>query len=197
MARRGVTGEITLHSEHKQYAIAFDRGAIVAARSPMTADGVIRVALTSHLILPPLVNELQRRLAVSPDTDEVDLLGEVARLSPAQLARLRAEVLTRRAARTFAPEHGEFVIEDTITLPTRTCTVDFRAVVFYGIRMHVSDERLSNELRSLGGSYFTLQQDADLPKFGFCEGEQPLLAALREGVTIAELEARHRDLDPR
>lgn len=199
VARRGVTGEITLVSDNKQYVIAFERGAIVAARSPMTADGVIRVALTSHLITPSLVNELSRRMTANPGTDEVDLLGQVANLSPAQVEKLRGEVVTRRAARTFAPEHGEFVLEDTTTLPTHHCTVDFRAVVYYGVRMHVSDTRLANELRALGGSFFVLQQDvtADLAKFGFCDGEWPLLTALREGVTIADLEARHRDIDPR
>lgn len=199
VARRGVTGEVTLVSDNKQYAIAFERGAIVAARSPMTADGVIRVALTSHLITPSLVNELNRRMTASPEVDEIDLLGQVANLSAAQLDKLRAEVVTRRAARTFAPEHGDFTIDDTTTLATRGCAVDFRAVVYYGVRMHVSDTRLANELRSLGGSFFALQQDvtADLPKFGFCDGEWPLLEALREGVTLADLEARHRDIDPR
>ena len=199
VARRGVTGEITLVSDNKQYAIAFERGAIVAARSPMTADGVIRVALTSHLITPSLVNELSRRMTASPEIDEVELLGQVANLSPAQLEKLRTDVVTRRAARTFAPEQGEFVLDDTTTLSTHNCAVDFRAVVYYGVRMHVSDARLANELRALGGSFFVLQQDvtADLAKFGFCDGEWPLLAALREGVTIADLEARHRDIDPR
>ena len=199
MARRGVTGEITLVSDDKRYAVAFDRGAIVAARSPLSADSVVRVALTSRFITPALVNELQRRFAADPTADEIDLLGDTTRLAATQLDRLRTEVVTRQAARTFAPEQGEFVITDNITLPTRPCGVDIRAVVYYGVRMHVSDERLANELRALGGSYFVLEQDvtADLAKFGFGDAEWPLLAALREGVTIPELEARHRDIDPR
>ncbi len=199
LARRGVTGQITLISDQKPYSIAFDRGAVVAARSPMTADSVARVALTSHLVSSSQVNELQRRIKAKPNADEVDLIGDIAKLSPPQLENLRLEVITRRAARTFAPEHGEFVLEDSIGLPTHGCTVDIRAVVYHGIRMHVSDARLSNELRSIGGSYFVLAQDvtAELHKFGFCDGEWPLLAALREGVSIPELEARHRDIDPR
>lgn len=199
VVRRGVTGEVTLVSDHKQYTIAFDRGVIVAARSPITTDGAIRVALTSHLISPSQVSGLNRRMTASPEADEIDLLGEVAKLSPAQLDKLRTEVTTRRAARTFAPEHGEFTIEDRISLPACACAVDIRAVVYYGVRMHVSDARLSDELRTLGGSYFVLDPDAapDLAKFGFCDGEAPMLDALREGITIPELEARHRDIDPR
>ena len=40
------SGQITLIADQKRYSIAFDRGAVVAARSPMTADSVARVALT-------------------------------------------------------------------------------------------------------------------------------------------------------
>jgi hypothetical protein len=199
LARRGVTGQITLVSDGKPYSIAFDRGSIVAARSPMTADSVARVALTSHLVSSSHVNALQRRIAANPGADELELIAEIAKLSPPHLEKLRVEVITRRAARTFAPEHGEFVLEDSISLPTHACAVDIRTVVYHGIRMHVSDARLSKELRSLGGSYFVLAEDvsSELHKFGFCDGEWPLLAALREGVSIPELEARHRDIDPR
>ncbi len=165
----------------------------------MTADSVARVALTSHLVSSSHVNELQRRIAANPHADEVDLIGEVARLSEAQIEKLRVEVIRRRAARSFAPEQGEFVLEDKICLPTRACDVDVRAVVYHGIRMHMSDARLSNELRLLGSTYFVLEHDAsaELHKFGFCDGEWPLLAALRDGVSMPELEARHRDIDPR
>lgn len=199
LARRGVTGQITLVADQKRYSVAFDRGTIVAASSPMTADSVARVALTSHLISTTQVSLLQRRLAANPSADEVDLIGEVANLSAPQLEKLRVDVVTRRAARTFAPEHGEFVVEEAISHRTHKCAVDIRAVVYHGIRMHVSDARLANEVRSLGGNYFVLEPDATsaLHKFGFCDGEGPLLAALRERVSIPELEARHRDIDRR
>jgi hypothetical protein len=199
LARRAATGQLTLLSDQKRYSIAFDRGVIVAARSPMTADSVARVALTSHLVSSSHVSELQRRITASPNADEVDLIGEIARLSDVQLEKLRVEVITRRAARSFAPEQGEFVLEDKICLPTRACEVDIRAVVYHGIRMHMSDGRLSNELRMLGGNYFVLEQDtsAELHKFGFCDGEWPLLAALRDGISMPELEGLHREIDPR
>jgi tetratricopeptide (TPR) repeat protein len=199
VARRGVTGQVTLVADQKHHAISFHRGAIVAARSPMIADSVARVALTNHLIAASQVAELQRRISANPKADEIDLVGELANLSEAQLATLRVDVITRRAARTFAPEQGEFVVEDTLCLPAHASTVDIRAVVYHGIRMHVSDARLTRELRALGGTRFLLATDAasELPRFGFCDGEWPIFEALREGASIPELEARHRDIDPR
>lgn len=198
VVRRGVTGQITLEADQKHYAIAFDRGAIVAACSPTIGDSVLRVALTSHLVVPSQIGELNRRMTANPQRDEVDIVGEVARLSPAQLDKLRTELTVRRAARTFAVEDGEFVIEDRITIPTSGCEVDIRTVLYYGIRMHMSDTRMSSDLRMLGGSYFVLQQSsADIAKLGFSDDEAPLLATLRKGATIPELEARHRDIDPR
>lgn len=199
LARRGVTGHITLVADGKRYCVTFDRGTIVAATSPMTADSVARVALTSHLISTSQVTLLQRLLATNPNADEMELLAKVAHLSESQLEKLRVDVVTRRAARTFAPEQGEFVVEEAITHRAHRCAVDIRAAVYQGIRMHVSDARLANEVRSLGGTHFVLEPDAAamIPKFGFCDGEGPLLTALREQVSVPELEARHRDIDRR
>lgn len=199
LARRGVTGQITLVSDGKRYSAAFDRGVIVAATSSMTADSAARVALTSRLVTPTHATLVQRYLAANPNADEVDLLGKIANLSEVQLEKLRVDVVTRRAARTFAPEQGEFVVEEAISHRVHKCAVDIRAVVYHGIRMHVSDARLANEVRSLGGNAFVLEPDAAtvLPQFGFCDGEGPLLRALRERVSLPELEASHRDIDRR
>jgi hypothetical protein len=199
VARRGVTGQITLVADGKRYSVTFDRGTIVAATSPMTADSVARVALTNHLVSTTQVSLLQRLLAANPNTDEIELVGKVASLSESQLEKLRVDVVTRRAARTFAPEQGEFVVEEAISHRAHKCAVDIRAAVYHGIRMHVSDARLVNEVRSLGGNVFVLEPGADaaLAKFGFCDGEGPLLTALHERVSLPELEARHRDIDRR
>lgn len=198
-ARRNVSGQITLIADDKRYSIAFDRGAIVAARSPLTADSAARVALTSRLATSQQIAELQRRLAVTPKRDEIELLAEVARLSPPQVARLRSDTIVRRAARTFAPEAGEYIFEDTSCLAGGGVRVDIRAVVYHGIRMHLSDERLAADMRHLGGARFVLEHGAadEVNRFGFCDGEWPILAALRDGASLPELEARYRDIDPR
>jgi hypothetical protein len=198
-ARRAATGQLTLLADQKRYSIAFERGAIVAARSPMTADGVARVALTSRLATLPQIAELQRQHAGASSRDEVDALAEIAGLSVVQASRLRAESILRRAARTFAVEAGEWIFEDKSCLPAHNCNVDVRAVVYHGIRMHVSAERLAADLRQLGGARYVLEPQAsdEVQRFGFCDGEWPLLAALREGASLPELEGRHRDIDPR
>jgi tetratricopeptide (TPR) repeat protein len=198
-ARRGASGQITLLADRKRYSIAFERGAIVAARSPMIADGVARVAPTSRLATTAHVTELQRRLALAPSRDELEVLAEIANLSPGQTDQLRATTIIRGAARTFAVDAGEYIFEDKSCLPSRGCNVDIRAVVYHGIRMHLSEPRLAADLRELGGARYVLEPHAgdELHRFGFCDGEWPILAALREGASLPELEARHRDIDPR
>jgi hypothetical protein len=211
-ARRGVSGQITLvapatRSESgslhlggdKRYSIAFERGAIAAARSPMVADSAARVALTSHLANQRHVAELQRQLALMPSRDEIETLADIARLSRAQVLQLRCATILRRAARTFSIDAGEYIFEDKSCLPGRSGQVDIRAVVYHGIRMHLSQQRLASDMRQLGGARFVLESHAseELHQYGFCDGEWPIIAALRDSASLPELEARHRDIDPR
>ena len=165
----------------------------------MSADGVARVALTSRLVTPEHVAELARRHSLAPVRDEVELLGDIARLTPPQQQRLHIDVTIRRAARTFAVEAGQYILEDKACLPVCGSEVDVRAVVYQGIRMHMTDMRLAHELRQLGGTIFVLEPHAgaELHRFGFGETEWPLLAAMRDACNLPELEARLRELDPR
>src|SRR5262245_50414223 len=162
----------------------------------MVADGVARVALTSHIANAAHVAELQRALAAVPTRDEVDALAEIARLSPAQTQQLRVETIVRRAARTFAVDSGEYIFEDPACMAGRGVEVDIRAVVYHGIRMHMSEHRLLADLRRLGGTHFVLEPHAqdELHRFGFCDGEWPILAMLRDGASLPELEVRHREI---
>ena len=198
-ARRGASGQLTLIADQKRYSIAFERGRIVAARSPMIADSAARVALTAHLISSSQAQELQRQLARVPSRDDIDALAEIAQLSATQVNRLRCEAIIRRAARTFALEVGEYIFEDKSCLPGPRGDADIRAVVYHGIRMHLSEQRLAADLRQLGGARFALEPDTseELNRFGFCDGEWPVLAALRKGASLPELEARFREVDPR
>ncbi len=199
LARRGVSGQLTLVADDKRYAIAFERGFVSAARSPMSADGVARVALTSHLANPTHIAELQRQLSLMPSRDEIEVLAEIARLSRAQVHQLRTDTTIRRAARTFALDAGEYIFEDKACLPGRSASIDIRAVVYHGIRMHLSQQRLTTDLRALGGARYVLEPHAgdEINEYGFCDGEWPIIAALRDGASLPELEARHREIDPR
>ncbi|HEY5936052.1 MAG TPA: hypothetical protein VIU61_15490 [Kofleriaceae bacterium] len=197
---RGLTGQLTLVAEDgKQLCVAFERGAIVGATSPLPTDSIIRVALTSHLISPSQVAEITRKLALHPDRDEIDVLVEATALPGDQAFRLRQRLIAQRAARTFAIDRGQFVVDDEVTITAiSACAVDVRAIVYLGVRMNLPQERLVADLRQLG-SHFVLRPEVidDIPQFGLTPAEGPILDVLRHGTSLPELEATHRELDPR
>src|ERR1041384_105399 len=117
IALRRHTGQLTIDADGKRYCIAFADGAIVAASSPMAADAIARVALTNHFITSTQVPDITRRLASSPDRDEVDVLADTVRFSAEQMLKLRHRLVAQRAARTFSLEHGNFVLDNRIMMP--------------------------------------------------------------------------------
>ena len=93
-ATRQLTGELVVQSEDgKTVRVAFLRGAVVAASSPLASDSAARIAVTSHLVSSTQVAAIAKRIAASPERDEVELLAEVARLAPEQADHLRRRVL--------------------------------------------------------------------------------------------------------
>jgi Tetratricopeptide repeat len=199
IALRRHTGQLTIESDNKRYCIAFDNGAFVAASSPMAADAIARVALTNHFITSTQVPDLTRRLAQAPDRDEVDVLAEAIRFSPEQVLKLRHRVVAQRAARTFSLERGEFVLDGRIALPVFAgVAVDHRHAIYLGVRTNLSEQRLLDDLRQLG-THFMLKPEAldELSRFGFEPNAQPVIDALKLGTSLPELEASHRELDPR
>jgi hypothetical protein len=199
IALRRHTGQLTVEAEGKRYCIAFQDGAIVAATSPLAADAIARVALTNHFITSTQVSDITRRIAASPDRDEIDVLAETIRFSPEQVAKLRHRVVAQRAARTFSLEQGDFILDDQITLPViGGVAVDHRHIIYLGVRTNLSEQRLIDDLRQLG-SFFVLKPEAvdELPRFGFDTTADPVLEALKVGTSLPELEASHREVDPR
>jgi hypothetical protein len=188
---RGVTAQLTLVADGKRFVVVFERGAVVAAASPLASDAAVRVALTGHLLSSSQVPEISRRQAQAPDRDEIEVIAELARLGPDHALRLRRRVIAQRAARTFSPSHGEFLITDDAELAVMAgCELDLRAVIYMGARANLSEQRLATELDELG-SWFRLKPalDDDLPQFGFTDLEQPVVERLRDGGTIEDLEA--------
>jgi hypothetical protein len=199
IATRRHTGQLTVESGGKRYRIAFDGGAIVAATSPMAADAIARIALTNHFITSTQVADITRRLALSPDRDEVEVLVDTIRCSPDQAGKLRRRLVAQRAARTFSLEHGDFELDDRITLPVFAgVAIDHRYAIYLGVRTNLSEQRLIDDLRQLG-SHFVLRPEAidELPFFGFEPSAHPVLEALKAGTSLPELEAANRELDPR
>jgi hypothetical protein len=199
IALRRHTGQLTVEADAKRYCIAFQDGTIVAATSPLAADAIARIALTNHFITSTQVPDITRRLAASPDRDEVEVLAETIRFSPEQIAKLRHRVVAQRAARTFSLERGDFVLDDRIALPLVSgVAVDHRHVIYLGVRTNLSEQRLIDDLRQLG-SFFVLKPEAvdELARFGFDASAEPVLEALKMGTSLPELEASHREVDPR
>ena len=186
----GLTGQLTLSADGKRYQIAFAGGAVVGAVSPLATDAAVRVALTSGLLSSTQVADIARRQAAAPERDEIDLISELLRIAPDQSMRLRRRAIAQRAARTFAVDRGEFVVDDQITLPVVPGSeLDVRSIIYLGARQNLSEARLAGDLERIGG-WFRLQPSAleDLPQFAFTEAERPVLERLTDGATLDELE---------
>src|SRR5262245_22077994 len=84
LATRGLTGQLTLTSEGKQFCVAFRQGAVAGATSPLPTDATVRVALTGGLISSTQAADISRRIAAAPTRDDVEVLAEATRLTPDQ-----------------------------------------------------------------------------------------------------------------
>src|SRR5690349_6566777 len=89
LGKRGLTGELTVTSDGKQFRVVFDGGAVVAAQSPLANDAAARLALTSNLVNSTQVAEITRRMAAAPHREELELLAELARIPPEQAQKMR------------------------------------------------------------------------------------------------------------
>lgn len=199
LAKRGLSGQLTITAEGKPYRIAFAQGAVVGASSPLASDAAVRLALTGGLISSTQVSEITRRVAASPHRDEIEVIAEAARLQPEQTQRLRRRLVAQRAARTFSLDRGGFVIEDQISVPVIPGSeLDVRAIINMGARGNLSEARLSAELL-LFGVWFKLMPDAigDLPQFGFIEADKPVLQKLITGVNLADMTVEHPEVGER
>lgn len=199
LAERGITGQVTVVADDKTFLIAFDLGMIVGATSPLASDAIGRIALQNQMISSTHVAEITRRIAAQPERDEIEVLTEAAQLTPELVVRLRRRAVLQRAARTFSLERGSFSVEERLAMPnTPGCVVDVRAVTYLGARMHLHEQRLAADLRGFG-SHFVLRLDAleSVPDYELSPDEMPIIEALKNGTNLPELEATHRDIDPR
>lgn len=200
LAVRRASGQLTLQADDgKQYCIALDDGMVVGATSPPSADSAVRIALANHMISAAHAHAISRVAAAQPELDELDVLLAVCQLDLEPAIKLRQKILTQRAGRTFGVAAGTFTLDDTRTIrSSATGAVDLRAVVYVGARLQLDALRMAEELKRMG-SLFTLPAHADheLAAYGLVGHERPILDELRKGATLADLEAKHRNIDPR
>lgn len=195
----GRSGQLTLRGSNKKvYQIAFSHGILVGATSPLAADSVSRIALAHHMISATQAQQIARMLGKAA-ADDVHRFAEATGLPAPQVQLLKRRVIIQRAARTFDVENGDYRVDDEVTIPVLLgVEVDIRAAIYFGVRKNLSQERLATDLRQLG-TRFVLRTavQGDLARFELGEAEQPVIDALRDGTSIPELEATHRELDPR
>ncbi len=199
LGMRGLTGQLTLTADGKQYKVAFQSGIVIGAYSPLATDAAVRLALTGTLITSSQVNDIMRRIASSPQRDEIEVLAEACNLQPDQALRLRRRHVAQCAARTFAIDQGEFVVEDQISVAaTGGSQLDVRTIIFLGAKTNMSEERLEAELAQMG-AWFKIKPDATstVAQYGFTEETKPVLRMLAEGANIAEIEQANASLGRR
>lgn len=191
LALRGLTGQVNLTAtDGKVYSIGFHGGTVCGAHSPNMADSAARIALTNSLVSSTQVADIVKRQLADKQRDEIELIADYIHLQPDQAMRLRRRAIAQKAARSFALERAEFVVEDHITvrfLPGSE--LDIRSVIYLGARQFLSEARLNGELGQLG-QWFQLKPELAeyLPQFGFGEAEQPVLEALARGAGLGEIE---------
>ncbi|HEY4059111.1 MAG TPA: DnaJ domain-containing protein [Kofleriaceae bacterium] len=194
IALGGRSGQLDLTSAGNQrFSIAFVHGHVVGATSPLPVDSVARVALANRMI-PAMIAKAYAKI------DDVDRFADAVKLTAPQAHHLKRRVLLQRVARTFSIDVGKYVLDERISIPVMLgIEVDIRAAVYMGMRMNLSQQRLTRTLHRIGGARFQLVTDAinTLAKFELGDDEQIVIDALHNGTSIPELQAAHHDLDPR
>ncbi|MBL9020095.1 MAG: hypothetical protein JNL83_38270, partial [Myxococcales bacterium] len=189
LALRGLTGQVNVTSDGKVYSIGFHGGAVIGAHSPNMADSAARMALTAGLVSSSQVAEIVKRQMADKNRDEIEVIGEFVNLPGDHSMRLRRRAIAQKAARTFALDRGDFVVEDHITVRfVPGSELDIRAIVYLGAKSFLTEARLNRDLGQLG-AWYQLKPELHeyLPQFGFGPDEHPVLEALAEGIGLGEL----------
>ncbi len=186
IAARGFTGEMVVQPQAgRGFHIAWHDGAVVGATSPHPADGAAKIAVTLGVLNSTQAGEVGRVLAANPGCDEVEVVAQIGRLSSEIVGRLGRRLAATRAARVFSVESGTFTLHSTPPLWGTVAPVDPRWIMYSGVRMHYTVERLHREISGLAAA-IRLRPDVDLSSFGFGEAEADALARLRTDTLVLD-----------
>ena len=180
LSRRGFSGELVVRAGAKYHRVGWQDGAVIAAESPHPADSAVKLGLTLGMISSTQAGEISQVLAGDPGRDELDVVGQVARLPEEVLGRLARRVVGARAARALAPTEGEMIVSDEVPTGPRIIPIDARWILYTGVRNHFTLERLEREVIALATA-IRLRADSDLSGFGFGAVEEDLLHRLQDG----------------
>lgn len=183
LARRAVTGQLTITSGADTYQIVFDGGHVVAASAPGPTTTLLGVALAQELVDVTRVAELE----MLPAEDREAALANVF---PAdQLLRLRRQAIAGAATRTFALLQGDFVFVPDITLAIAPGTaMHVGGLIYHGALTYLDDDRLVSTLEELGTSFRSVAEGIpDLPYFGFGDSELAVVRALADGLSLEQI----------
>lgn len=177
---RGFSGELVVRAPGREFHIAWHDGAVVGATSPHPADSAVKVAVTLGLLNSTQASEANRAIAASPGGDEVEVVGQVAKLSAELVSRLGRRLAATRAARVFSVENGVFTLDSAVPTWGTVAPVDPRWIMYAGVCTHYTVDRLHREVTGLAAA-IRLRPGADLTSFGFGEAEAEVLTRLQAG----------------
>ena len=184
LAAKRFTGDLILTKSRREYRSSWEGGSLVAATSPSPADSPGRVALAQGLVNSTALGIIVQKLGDEPGRDPIDVIAEIASLSPEQRVTLKYRVLARTAARMFALPDADFVVDNARTMraDAQLPKLDIRWLIYFGLRTHYSLSRLTHELQALGERGMSLPAEVlpRLPAFGFAGEEEPVLDLLQK-----------------
>ena len=173
----------------KRYTLTWRGGLVVAADSTAATDSVGRIALRAGLLNAAQLGDALRIMTTSA-RPQIEVLAEIAKLQPDQVATLKQALLAHRAARSFALSDAEITLDDTPTMPVDEDVpgLDCRWLIYNGVRAYYTAERLESELAAFRGASFQLLPEAapTLGVYGFGPADKPFLAAMHAAPTTVD-----------
>ncbi len=182
LARRGVTGQLTVRNHNAKFEIAFHHGLVVAAASSGSAESATALAFRQGLITAGQVSSIPFGAA-----NDWELLARL--LPPQDIVRLQRQAIAACVARSFVFADGELTLDAEITLRVvPQLAMHVGGMIFHGARMFLGEQRLRAGVHALG-SRFTTAQGADVRCFGLSARDQVIADIVLQGTSASLLDA--------